>query len=208
MRIFLAFAVVAALSGCASSPLSGATWKPVSTTDAFTDVTTKMVTVGEFETSRGIYTKSMSLYPFVGTREGELIVGVRSGGRYRIPTGQIQMRIDDNPAWTIATEETPLHLVPDVQGLPPLTGDEKIDASISDAQKKMMASVQRTMSPFTATTGDKAKKILSEMLSGKKLIYRMVGINQAGTTTGEVLLDGSLSQSLHEIGFDQSALNR
>lgn len=205
MKFLILLSVVAALSGCAAT---APTWKAVASTDEFTDVTTKLVTVGEFSTAQGIYTKSMALYPFVGLRNGEIIVGVRSGGRFRVPAGQVQLRIDDNTAWMIATEETPLYLAPEVQALPAMTADAKANAVMGEAQKQVMASVHRSMSPFTATTGDKAKQILNQMLGGKRLIYRSVGINQAGGRTGEVVLDESLATSLRGIGIDPDALQR
>ena len=64
-----------------------------------------------------------------------------------------------------------------------------------------MKNMTKTLSPYTATTGDKAWTILNEMLKGKKMIYRTIGINQAASTTGEVLLDESLLQSLKECGI-------
>ena len=205
MKLLIIFSMVAALAGCASTRPA---WKAVASTDEFTDVTTKMVTVGEFSTAQGVYTKPMSLYPFVGVREGEVIVGVRSGGRFRIPAGQVQLRIDENTAWTITTEETPLYLVPEVQGLPSMTSDAKTNELVDEAQKKMMATMHRSMSPFTAATGEKAKQILNQMLSGKRLIYRSVGINQAGARTGEVALDESLTIGLRQIGIDPNSLSR
>ena len=61
-----------------------------------------------------------------------------------------------------------------------------------------MKNMTKTLSPYTATTGKKAWTILNEMLNGEKMIYRTVGLNQAASTTGEILLDKSLLKSLKE----------
>ena len=58
------------------------------------------------------------------------------------------------------------------------------------------------LSPYTATTGDKAKAIVKEMLKGNVLIYRTLGFSQVpnygGGTTGEFLLNGSLEVALNK----------
>ncbi|MNP83382.1 hypothetical protein D3C76_1823110 [compost metagenome] len=69
-----------------------------------------------------------------------------------------------------------------------------------------MDSMYKMMSPYTVTGGDKAKEILRQMVTGKTLIYRTVGINQAASTTGEIELDDSLRQSLKLIGINPSTI--
>ena len=69
-----------------------------------------------------------------------------------------------------------------------------------------MTSVSQMMSPYTVTGGDKAKKILKQMLAGKNLKYRTVGINQAASTTGEAVIDPSLIEALRLIGIDPASL--
>ncbi|MFK5545842.1 hypothetical protein ACI3R0_27895, partial [Klebsiella pneumoniae] len=74
-----------------------------------------------------------------------------------------------------------------------LTSEQQ--ALIAETQKSAMASITKTMSPYTATTGDKAQKIIQQLISGNKLIYRTVGLNQTGSTTGEYDL-ASMKESL------------
>jgi len=155
-----------------------------------------MVTVGSFSSGGAIYTFAGGYYPFVGLRNGGAYIGIRSGGN-RIPTGTVQIRIDDNPAWTITPNETPTEFIP---GTAPIAGgNAKVSA---DA----MASMAKIMSPYTAVTGSKANDILREMVHGKVMRYRTVGLNQAASSTGEVKLDDSLPSALREIGIDPSAL--
>lgn len=158
-----------------------------------------MVTVGSLYLKNSVFTKSGMAYPFVGYIDGELLVGVRSGGKFRIPVGNIQLRIDEHDAWTIMTSETPTDLmgIP-TSALPPIEGLTPDMAAAVEGTQKMMSGI---ISPFTATTGEKAQAILKQMLSGNVLKYRSVGFNQQTSTTGEVELDSSLRESLIQAGI-------
>jgi hypothetical protein len=200
-RIIAAMAVAISLGGCATGP----TWQATGTTDEFTDKTTMMVTTGDFPASGSIVTRSLHFYPVVRKEDGEIYVGLMSGGRFKIPVGTVQLRIDQNEAWTITPQETPVGLVPAVpqysMNLPPEQA-----AIVKSAQDQAMTNVAQMMSPYTVTGGDKAKKILKQMLSGQNLKYRTVGINQAASTTGEAVIDPSLAESLRLIGIDPTSL--
>ncbi len=188
------------LSGCA-----GSVWKATGTTDEFTDKTTMMVTTGNFTAGSSIITSSLKFYPVVRKEGGEIYVGLMSGGRFKIPVGTVQIRIDQNEAWTITPQETPMGLVPAspelTLGLPPEQAE-----LIKKTQAQAMENAYKMMSPYTVTGGDKAKSILRQMLAGRALKFRTVGINQAASTTGEVVLDESLAQSLRMIGIDPKLL--
>lgn len=192
--------VVTMLSGCA-----GSVWKATGTTDEFTDKTTMMVTTGNYTAGSSIITSSLKFYPVVRKEGGEIYVGLMSGGRFKIPVGTVQIRIDQNEAWTITPQETPMGLVPAspelTLGLPPEQAE-----LIKKTQAQAMENAYKMMSPYTVTGGDKAKSILRQMLAGRALKFRTVGINQAASTTGEVVLDESLAQSLRMIGIDPKLL--
>jgi hypothetical protein len=189
MLRFIAFILFAtSLTGCASLPAQK--WEAVISKDEFTDKTTKFATFGEWTTGKGyLVTYSLNFYPFVGIQDGLVLFGIRSGGGLRIPTGTVQVRIDDNASWTISPEETPIVLSPVVPTINypnmPHTPD------LSDFQKQMTDNMIKMMSPYTATTGEKAKEIIKEMIAGKVIKYRIVGVNQAASTTGNVALDQS-----------------
>lgn len=196
---------MATLMGCQNGGgmASGSLWQSTTHKDEFTDKVTQMVTIGEGLSNQVIVTRSLRYYPFVGTLDGTLFVGIRSGGRYRIPTGTVQMRIDDNAAWTISPEETPLSLVPKMPALEQQAGNP----SLTEIQSKAMANAMKISSPYTAATGDKAKEILRQMMSGKIVKYRTVGINQAASTTGEAAIDASFLKSLADIGITPESVN-
>lgn len=207
--------VVASLSifivGCQSGPIKEATvWHSTITKDEFTDQVTKMVTMGEWASSKVIVTQSLKFYPFVGTQDGTLFVGIRSGGRFRIPTGTVQIRVDDNPAWTIAPDETPISMLPKSPTIPiKIIPDSNgiANKTINSTQEATMQMISRMSSPYTAATGQKARDIINQMLKGKVIKYRIIGVNQPASSTGEVRIDDSFTKSLVEIGLSPASLN-
>lgn len=200
-RIATAAFVAMLLSGCTAGP----TWQATGSTDEFTDKTTMMVTTSEFPSSGSIVTRSLHFYPVVRKEGDEIFIGLMSGGRFKIPVGTVQLRIDQNEAWTITPQETPINMMPSAPqyalNLPPEQA-----ALVKQAQDQAMLNVTQLMSPYTVTGGEKAKKILKQMLAGKNLKYRTVGINQAASSTGETVIDPSLAESLRLIGIDPASL--
>lgn len=199
--IIAVLAAASVLGGCAAGP----TWQATSTIDEFTDKTTMMVTTSEFPASGSIVTRSLHFYPVVRKEGDEIYVGLMSGGRFKIPVGTVQLRIDQKEAWTITPQETPISMMPAAPqyslNLPPEQA-----ALIKQTQDQTMLNVTQLMSPYTVTGGEKAKKILKQMLSGQTLKYRTVGINQAASTTGEALIDPTLGESLRVIGINPELL--
>lgn len=208
MRTLYLMLLSIALAGCAGGIAGGAApsvkWVANSKTDSFTDISSCAVTVGSLYTSNGVFTMTNKYYPYIEVVNGDLRVGVKSGGRFLIPVGDVQLRVDQNKAWTISTSETPLDYVPEgqlkaMQAYAPK--DSQQQQIVENAYKTAMEATARSMSPFTASTGEKAQSILKEMRSGKTLIYRTVGLNQAASTTGEYVLDQSLEVALRQCGI-------
>lgn len=206
MTRFLGLAAALLISGCGTNMTAPKVeWITVRNTDKFTDKSTCAVTVGSFYSRSGVYTTSNSYYPYIEAVDGDLRVGVRSGGRFLIPVGDVQLRIDQNPAWTISTGETPLDYVPEgqlqaMQAAAPK--DPQQQQIVTNAYRSAMEAAARSMSPFTAATGDKARSILTQMKAGHTVIYRTVGLNQAASTTGEYELDQSLETALRQCGIN------
>lgn len=206
MKRSLAFAAAILLTGCGTNLTAPKVeWITVRNTDKFTDKSTCAVTVGSFYTQNGVYTATNHYYPHIETVNGDLRVGVRSGGRFLIPVGDVQIRVDQNPAWTISSSETPLDYVPEgqlkaMQAFAPQ--DPQQQQIVTNAYKTAMEATARSMSPFTAATGDKARTILNQMRAGHSMIYRTVGLNQAASTTGEYVLDPSLEAALRQCGIN------
>jgi len=204
MKYPLALLLALILTGCATGLAPRVEWVATLKMDAFTDQKTCSVTVGSLYTRNSVYSYTNLYYPYIDVVNGDIRVGIKSGGKYKIPVGDVQLRIDNNKAWVISSSETPLDYVPKgafnnmaqyYQNLP-----EESRTLIQDAYKETMKATSRAMSPFTATTGEKAAKILQEMLIGKNIKYRTVGLNQAASSIGEYKLDSSLKSALLKCG--------
>lgn len=208
MKIYLPIFALILLQGCATPPLGS--WAAFEKVDEFTDTRVCSVSVGSLYYKNVVATYSGSLYPYIEVVNGDLRVGIKSGGKFNIPVGDVQIRIDANPAWKIITSETPVDYIP--EGIVGTTEEytKALGSNLSeDRQKEFESTYQATMktiygsiSPFTATTGEKARSILKEMVSGKKIKYRTLGINQPASTTGEYDLDPTFKASLSQCGIE------
>lgn len=182
----LAVIPLAFICGCAVP----SAWVATSRTDQFTDITERTVSI---RTESGPYGWN-KLNVFVSTRTNTLFLGVKSLSG--VPVGTVQLRIDQNPMVQISPDETPIYMSPALPGSPLVN---------SNLQNDVMMSMSKIMSPFTATTGDKATNILKQMLSGSEIRYRTVGINEAASTTGKIKLDSSFKRGLQKIGMETNS---
>lgn len=193
-------------AGCGSTNKPDINWFAEKNIDKFDDSFKCRVTVGSTYYSSGtVLTYNAHYYPFIEKVNDELRVGILSGGKVKVPVGDVQMRIDSNPAWTIETSETPVdYTTPGASmDMSPymanMTPEQK--TQFQTVYKQSLNNTTKMMSPFTASTGEKAEKILKQMVGGSKLIYRVVGFNQAASSTGEYPLDITLTNALTECGI-------
>lgn len=203
----LVISAVMLLGACGSTEPPEIRWFTQKNVDQFNDTSTCRVTVGGLYYANGtVLTYTNQFYPFVETVDSDLRVGVLSGGKVQVPVGNVQLRIDNNDSWTIETQETPVDYVPSSSTvdmtpyMSSLTAEQKVQ--FQSTYESSMENATKIMSPYTAVSGEKAKKILSEMVSGTKLIYRRVGFNQAASSTGEYKLDMSFQNALTECGIN------
>ena len=209
MKSYILSLLTFSLIGCASTTPK-VQWVASIQFDRFTDITTCTVSTGSLYTGSSVFTYTNHLYPFIEVVNNDLRVGVKSGGKYKVPVGDVQLRIDNNKAWTISMSETPVNVKPNTTMNSQLELMTEYAKNLPKEQKKLivdsyktaMSATGKMLSPFTLTTGDKAKAILNEMLNGKALIFRTLGFgliagNTAGST-GEFLLDGSLKVALEK----------
>mgnify|MGYP000518919949 CR=1 FL=1 len=192
------------LSACSSTPPK-VEWVVDRGFDPFTDEQTCKVTTASLYTKSATYTYSNHLYPFIEKINGEIAVGLRSGGKFKVPVGNIQLRIDKNDAWEIFTSETPVVDTNEVSQPNVMSGyidnlPKKQKELVVNSYNAAMTSTGKMLSPYTATTGEKAKTIIKEMLQGDVLIYRTTGLsnvpNYTESSTGTFLLDASLKSAM------------
>lgn len=131
------------------------------------------------------YSRFGFLYPVVENNSKlGVLVGVSSGGTYRVPTGDILWRVDQNPHRTLQAKNNPALPGSSIFGAYK-TGNAETDKRVEEA----MASTGNIVASMTATStmasGPLAREILAEMISGQGLIYRQAQAAPAyGLPTG------------------------
>lgn len=150
------------------------TWQATRTADPITGATTCVVSavdyVGSFRYSRMGY-----LYPIIemNSKYG-LLVGVSSGGRFRLPTGDIVWRVDDQPFRELKAADNP----PSVQiAVPPAT--DVASKAIADAMAASNKLIIAATATNTLASGETAKEMLAELRGGHGVIYRAAAATAA-----------------------------
>ena len=198
-RIFI-YVAVASIAGCATSP-----WSAKNFRDEFTDQHSCRVVYGS-DFQKG-FIKGMGgihYYPFVEKDKDGVIFGIHND--YNVPVGNVQIRVDGNKFIEINSSETPLKYSPNTLkvDLSYIKSTEGLDANaLQKSMDKTMKDVQRMSSPYTATTGEKAEKIIDQLRKGKVLRIRIMGfgVNSAASTTGEYNLGAGFNDVLSKCGI-------
>lgn len=203
-RIISALAAATTLAGCATSLPTLPTWGALDRTDRFTDEQSCRVTlVGAIRMD--VYRAGLRYYPYVERRGADVRVGLMAHPVLPAPTGAVQIRVDNLPAWTIDTSETPIdsgasNTAAQVNALLPTTADPAHAEAVRRSAEAMSENITRSVSPYTAATGEKARDILAQMKSGQRVIYRTMGANSA-STAGEAALGAEFNQALADCGM-------
>jgi len=108
-----------------------------------------------------------------------LLVGVSSGGRYRLPTGDILWRVDDRPFRELKATDNPSAPGAAAAYRMPAVPNDAAASAMQDA----MAATMRLTAGMTATStmasGQLAHEMLAEMLNGHQLLYRNAAVAPA-----------------------------
>lgn len=157
-------ALIAAGSAADAEPAPKPVWTVTRTTDPITGATSCVVAA--YDKAAGIsFSRTGALYPFVENSSIHgILVGVSSGGRIRLPTGDILWRVDDKLFRTLRAADNP----PGAGGSALSTGDSAMEQLI-EQQMKLVAAATATS---TVAGGALAKEMLQEMLGGRGLVYR------------------------------------
>jgi len=195
MKQVLLSVLVLFLSACAST-----NWSAKNYQDEFTDEKTCRVVYGT-DFGKGIV-KGMGgihYYPFIENGPDGVVFGIHND--YDVPVGDVQIRVDENGSIAISQSETPLRLASSAYEVDTsyMKGIEGIDAeAMQNSMNATMENVRKMSSPYTATTGEKAEKIISQLRVGKIMKMRIIGfgVNSVASTTGEYALGEELRQAL------------
>jgi hypothetical protein len=188
------------------------TWQVSRVSDPITGSQTCVVAAYDRAAGRS-FSRVGYLYPIVENNpQFGFLVGVSSGGRVRIPTGDILWRVDTNPYREIRAADNPAP--------PPATPSSQSNDPASAAMRDALAMTASLTMAATATStvasGERAREMLREMTVGRQLIYRAAAgapayglpssaIGQVGQITREGLrpipIDESFHRALAECGI-------
>lgn len=145
------------------------TWQVMRTADPITGSSTCAVVASDH--AAGLrFTQTGGLYPVVENNSTfGLLVGVSSGGRIRMPTGDIVWRVDDKPFRTLRAVDNPA-------AVGPVAGDGTDTVAAVTAQTLRL--VRGLTSTSTMAGGDAARDMLAEMMSGTSLLFRAAAATQ------------------------------
>ena len=223
MKIRITALVLLALTAATPAGAKGRApqaWQATRTTDPVTGATRCVVTALDYF-GKSRYSRTGFLYPVIEKHPDHgLLVGVSSGGRFRLPTGTILWRVDEKPIRELRAEDGPVTIDTAVAA-PAGTLQDPVAAK---AMADTMALTNRLIMGATATStfaqGDRAKEMLAELLAGHGLLFRAKaaapetglpgeGMYRVGQFTNEGLkpvpLDESLRASLQECGMAPGA---
>ncbi|QDC37747.1 hypothetical protein [Sphingobium fuliginis] len=216
-KLILTLAAVAcAISPAVAKEKMQRTWQATRTTDPVTGVSRCVVSALDY-VGKTRYSRTGFLYPVIENHpQHGLLVGVSSGGRFRLPTGTILWRVDDQPFREVRPEDGPV--TTDMSAMP--AGLTPQDPVAAKAMADAMAVSGRAIMAATATSsfamGDTARAMLAELRAGHGLLFRAKaaaadtglpdsGMYRVGQITKDGLkplpLDASLASALADCGI-------
>ncbi len=200
MRIMLSATLsTLILSSCMSGPDTQGDWRAVTMTDQFTDVSARRVERGT--PSRRSILRRVNRTFFSAEFIIENMDGTIRLGAIMEPTapisGDLQIRVDDDPAWKITLSDTPVDVAPTMPSFGSGAHLPQADATMSQVYKH----TAKMVSPFRMAQGEKARRILNQILNGRSVKYRLLGVNAAMSSTGQFDVDAAFRQAIVECGL-------
>jgi hypothetical protein len=177
-----------------------AAWQVMRVTDPITRASSCAVTASDY-VGKIRFTQMGGLYPVVEMNSTYgLLVGVSSGGRYRLPTGDVLWVVDEHPHRELHAADNP-----GTPTLPVVGGDPTQTTNAATAYAMQM--VKTGVSTSTMASGAKAREMLDEMLGGKSLLFRSAGFGpQIGLPNYSALMAGQFNEKgqLRPVPLDDS----
>jgi len=192
------------------------TWQAQHISDPITGASRCVVSALDY-VGRTRFSRTGYLYPVIERNDtAGLLVGVSSGGRFRLPTGDILWRVDDKPFRELKAADN----LPAAGGTTIPAQDASADPA-TQAMQEAMTSTMRMAAGMSATStvasGARAAEMLVELRSGRTLLFRAAsaaasygladpGINRVGQIKdGElrpIPLDESFEPALRACGIE------
>ena len=179
------------------------TWQVLRATDPVTRASTCAVVASDYY-GKSRFTRTGSLYPVVEMNSSYgLLVGVSSGGRIRLPTGDILWAVDELPHREIRAAENP-GAVP--MPSPSADSTKTVEAVTAYAMQMAKAGVATS----TMASGARAREMLDEMIAGRSLLFRAAALGaQTGLPDYSALMVGQKNEKgdVYPIALDASFRN-
>lgn len=196
-------ALILFCSGCVA--LYPAQWQAITVIDELTgEPVCRVRAISPMQTDS-------SYYPIVDMVHDQVRVGMHSPDQNPLPVGDIQLQIDSHYRWLIKRRDMPYYLQQQMDISPHiLTGydhylsymkkyqRDQLQLSFTTATAKALAST----SPYTVATGDAAKSLFNQMLTGRFLEYRILPTPLHGSTVGRYPLTSDYLKALQTCGID------
>lgn len=147
-------------------------WSASRTSDPVTGET--RCVIAAFDRGAGLrFSRTGYLYPLVEMHPVHgLLVGVSSGGRFRLPTGDILWRVDDRPYRELKAANNPPSSGMSFAMPVSASGVDAASRAMRDTVEQALRLSAGLAATSTVASGDKAKSMLAEMLSGHNLVFR------------------------------------
>lgn len=164
-----------------------AAWQVMRATDPVTRASTCAVVASDY-VGKMRFTQTGALYPVVEMNSTYgLLVGVSSGGRFRMPTGDILWAVDDLPHRELRAAENP-------GAVPPAAPHPSPQGNLEALTAYSIGLSQAMVAPSTMASGPKAREMLAEMLAGRSLLFRSAGTGaQTGLPNYTALMAGQIT---------------
>ncbi|MBC6404782.1 MAG: hypothetical protein GDA41_03495 [Rhodospirillales bacterium] len=129
-----------------------------------------------------LFTNSLAIYPVVEDHPKHgLLVGVSSGGKFRIPVGNVLWRVDKNDSILVSSADMPTveqtHVDEYYKKLDQNINNknnysEILSKATADLMKQTSSGLISALAGAAVASGEKAHKMLNQMRSGQSLIIR------------------------------------
>jgi len=163
-----------------------AAWQVMRATDPVTLASTCAVVASDHY-GKIRFTQTGGLYPVVEMNSTHgLLVGVSSGGRFRLPTGDILWAVDNFPHREIKAADNP--------GLPTPATPAAPEGTVEAVTAQAMRMTYAMTATSTMASGAKAREMLDEMLAGGSLLFRAAApAAQIGMPNYTALMAGQIT---------------
>lgn len=156
----------------AQTSMADELWAAFVTVDPSNNKSECIVSTNDFPSSDTAVTSKKIYYPFVQKKDGVLMVGVRSGGKNKVPVGNAKLRVDAHKPYEIFVTGAPTNkpdLIAEI-----MKGNDSVftTAQEKDSTESTQQPYQGVVPPITMVTDERAESLLAEMKSGRNLIYQ------------------------------------